>query len=338
MKIIHSTLANLLILFLSVIFFLPSSYAEDRNNRGLQIRGLVGGYEPDYTKSGYEAMLFYDGFNNLDLHAGYSFSDQVYYTRDKIYADGYFFYRPYSYLKLYLAMKDYDYPDDATLKRPNPDSSAYDRVPTIEMEVSHWLTKTLRGTLAYEYFRPDFFYDKDTSAENQKISAEIYYKPKIDFLRAKLFYALLKDPDPDTTEIKGRDNLKTPAGIAAGTDIHYRSSSLLGGGLEYVKDRWDIEMKYIPNRDLDNSYQYSILTGIKYELKEDLSVRLDHVYDTYSSKSSLSGETANVYMVSAYYALTPRIDLGAGYKYIDIPRGIENTGFFSLAYKTGLRL
>ncbi len=304
--------------------------------RGLQFRGWIGGWEPDYTKEGYEAMLFYDGLSRLNLYAGYSYSDQVYYNRKKVYVSGYYFYRPDSYMKLYLARKDYDYPVDVAVLKPNPDSNSYDKVPVAELEVSHWFIKTVRGTLAYEYFRPDFFYDQDTSADNRKISAEVYYLLPMDSIRAKLIYANLKDPDPDNTEIKGRDNLKTPLGMATATDIRYQTSSLLGGALEYDKDQWRGELKYLPNRDLDNSYKYSFLTGVGYELNPRLSTRLDYVYDKYSSTSAFAGNTAKVYMMSALYSLNDRIDLGFGYKHIHIPRGNENTGFVSLSYKTGL--
>lgn len=327
---------RVIIIALALFFMMGMTPLAAEEDRGLQIRGWIGGWEPDYTKEGYEGMLFYDGLNRLNLYAGYSYSDQVYYNRKKVYVSGYYFYRPDSYMKLYLARKDYDYPVDPAVLKPNPDSNSYDKVPVAELEVSHWFIKTVRGTLAYEYFRPDFFYDQNTLAENRKISAEIYYLLPVDYLKVKVIYANLKDPDPDKTEIKGRDNLKTPIGTAAVTDIRYQTSSLLGGALEFDWDQWSAELKYLPNRDLDNSYKYSFLTNVGYEFNPRLSTRLDYVYDKYSATSSFAGETAKVYMMSALYALNDRIDLGIGYKLIHVPRGNENTGFVSLSYKTGL--
>ncbi|MBI5039412.1 MAG: hypothetical protein HZC13_06625 [Nitrospirae bacterium] len=325
-----------IIIALSLFFVMGMTPLAAEDRKGLQIKGWIGGWEPDYTRKGYETMFFYDGLNRLDLYAGYSYSDQVYYNRKKIYASGYYFYRPDSYLKLYLAQKDYDYPVDPSVQKPNPDSNSYDKVPAAELEVSHWFVKSLRGTLAYEYFKPSFFYDKDTTAENQKISAEVYYLLPVDFLKAKVIYANLRDPDPNTTEIKGRDNLKTSSGTATTTDIRYQTSSLLGGAVEFERDQWSAELKYLPNRDLDNSYKYSFLTGVGYELNPRLSTRLDYVYDKYSAISNFAGETAKVYRMSALYELNERVDLGVGYKHIHIPRGNENTGFLSLSYKTGL--
>lgn len=309
---------------------------KDKFKRGLQLRAWMGGWEADYTKEAYEAMLLYGGFDQLDLNLGYSYSDQIYYTRHKVYASSYYFYRPDSYFKLYLAMKDYNYPVDPTVQKPNPDSNSYDRVPVVELEVSHWLTKRWRGTLAYEFFRPSFFYDKEETANNHKISTELYYLTPLEPLKAKLIYAILRDPDPDTTEIKGRDNPNTTIGTAATTEIQYRSSSLLGGALEFDRDKWSGELKYLPNRDLDNSYKYSVLADVGYQFTSALSARLDYVYDKYSSESNFSGETANVYMVSGFYKLNPKIDLGVGYKYINLPNRDENTGFLSLFYRTGL--
>jgi len=297
-------------------------------SRGVILRAWYGGWEPDYTKKSYEGMVSYGGFNRLDLNAGYSYSDQVFYTRNKVYASAYYFYKPNSYLKLYLANKDYDYPADATGK-PNPDSNSYDLGPTAEIEVSHWIIKSIRGSLAYEIFKPTFFYDKDTSADNSKITTELYYVTPLDYLRFKLIYASLKDPDPDRTTIKGRKG-------ATVTKAYYRTTSLLGGAVEVSSKKYAAEIKYLPNRDLDNSYEYSVLAGFQYNFTDSFSGKLDYVYDSYSANSNLPKEKAYVYMASGLYKLNTVVDLGAGYKYIDLPASNESTGFISIAYKTGL--
>ncbi|MBI3755875.1 MAG: hypothetical protein HY265_06930, partial [Deltaproteobacteria bacterium] len=306
--------------------------------RGLRLKAMAGGWEADYTKESYEAMLSYGGIDKLDLNAGYSYADQVYYTRHKVYANGYLFYNPNSYLKLNLAYKDYNYPVDPAVQKPNPDSNAYDIVPIIELEVSHWLRKDLRGTLTYEYFRPSFFYDKDSTADNQKVSAELYYTTPLEYLRLKLMYAVLKDPDPKRTKIKGR-GLNMPLGTTApATDIQYQTQSLLGVGAEYVRGKWNAELKYLPNRDLDSSYKYSLFAGVGYEFTDKITGRFDYVYDEYSSESNYSGKTAKVYLASVFYKLNPSIDLGVGYKFINLPTQNDNAGFLTIAYKTGLGL
>jgi len=296
----------------------------------------IGGWEPDYTKESYEAMVSYRGIDKTDLVGGYSYADQIYYTRHKVYASGYYSYNPGSYLKLNITHKDYNYPVDPAVLKPNPDSNSYDKVNIMEVEVSHWLTRDLRGTLAYEYSVPNFFYDRDSKAENHKISSELYYLPPIDYLRFKLIYALLRDPDPGRTEIKGRNNPDTPSGIATNTDVQYQTQSLLGGGIEFEKGRWDGEIKYLPNRDLDRSYKYSFLAGIGYEFTDNTKGKLDYVYDKYSPESNYAGKTAKVYLASIYHKLNPSIDIGLGYKYIDLPTDNEITGFLALVYRTGM--
>lgn len=308
----------------------------EKLDAGLQLWGWIGGWEADYTKDAYEGMVSYKGIPDLHLYAGYGYSDQVYYEREKFYVKGYYYFRPRSYAKVALSMKDYSYPDDSTLGRPNPDSTAYDRVPIIEFEVSHWFDRAVRGTVFAEHYRPEFFYDPDTKASNTKVGGDIYYIIGPGFLRAKVMFAMLRDPDPEKTEIKGRDNPNTPAGTAAETDIEYQTSFLLGGALEYVKDRWEAEIKVLPNRDLDSSYKYSILTYASYRFSDRLKGRLDYVYDKYSSESGFSGETAEVYMASGSYKLNERTDLGAGYKHIDLPDRTEDAGFLSLRVKTGV--
>jgi hypothetical protein len=137
-----------------------------------------------------------------------------------------------------------------------------------------------------EYFRPTFFFDTGSHADNIKTGVEAYYITPIDGLFAKVMYALLRDPDPDKTEIKGRNNTATAAGTATQTSVVYRTTSLLGGALEMEKGRWQGEIKYLPNRDLDNSYDYSFLTNVAYRFTSKISVRADYVYDKYSSQSN----------------------------------------------------
>lgn len=300
--------------------------------RGIKIWGWFGGYEPDYTTKSYETMIFYGGLDSMDIYGGYGYSDQVYYTRNKIYGKAYYFYNPRSYLKGGFYFKNYNYPADSTGK-PNPDSNSYDKVPSIELEVSHMFPEDIRGTLTYEFFTPSFFYDKDTRANNYKIGGELEFLFPIRGLKGTLVYAMLHDPDPDRTRIKGRG---TPP--ASATSITYRNTSLFGGSVKYTHEPWEIKFKYFPNRDLDNSYAYSFFTTIGYEFNNRLRGRFDHVFDKYSSQSNFSGKTANVVLLSAFYKLMPYMEIGGGYKYIDIPRGIENRIFISILYKTGIWL
>lgn len=316
--------------------------ADDLNNlrldRGIQLKAWAGGFEVDYTVESYVTALFYGGLNKTDLYAGYGHVDEIYYDKDKIYAKGYYFYNPDSYVKLLLRKEEYIYPVDPLLQKPNPDSSAYYKVPGVEIEASHLFTKSLKGALIYELNMPNFFYDRDSSAVTQKASAEIYYITPLDFLRLKLIYSILRDPDPDKTEIKGRDNHMTPMGVATATDVRYHISSLFGGSVEFAYGKWSAELKYLPNRELDHSYKYSIYTKIGYELTQDLSLQFDHLYDKYSSISNYAGQTANVYMLSGLYKLNKKIEVGAGYKHVDIPVKRQSTGFLSLNFKTGLGL
>lgn len=305
-------------------------------NRGLRLSLLAGGWEPDYTTKSYEAKLSYGGFDKIDLNAGYGYADQIYYTRHKVYANGYYFYNPESYAKLSISRKNYNYPVDPAVQKPNPDSTSYDIVPSVELEVSHWLRDDLRGTLAYEYFRPSFFYDKSAHANNHKVSAEAYYITPLKYLRVKALYAVLRDPDSGTTEIKGRDNPNTAAGVAQSTDVRYKTESLIGGGAEVVKGKWDLEATYMPNRDLDASYSYSILAGAGYGFTDRVRGRFDLVHDEYSTKSTYSGRTADVYLASVFYKLDQATELGAGYKRILLPSKKDNAAFLTVSYKTGL--
>lgn len=304
-----------------------------RLRRGLVLNLMAGGWEADNTTEKYEGMLEYGGFDRTNLNGGYSYSKNPYYSRHKAYANGYYFYEGNSYAKLGVAYKDYNYPTGPTLQ---PDSNAYDKVPSFEVEVSHWFSSVFRGTLAYEFFRPNFLYDKDSHANNHKLSAEAYYLTPVDGLKLKFMYAVLRDPDPDKTQIKGRD-LNRPIGDPApSTNIEYQTQSLIGGGVEYSRKRYNAELKYLPNRDLDSSYSWSVLAGLGYVFTDRVSGRLDYVHDKYSSKSFNAGKTANIYLASVFYKVDNRTDLGFGAKYIDQPAGSDQTVFLTVSYKTGI--
>lgn len=305
-------------------------------DKGLSFKAWFGGWEPDYTKTAGEVMLGYKAVPSLHLYAGGGYADQIYYETRKVYAKGYYFYENNSYLKFSAGYKQYTYPVDAALQRPNPDSSSYLDVPNAEVEVAHWFHERLRGTAFVEYFRPDFYHDSAAYANNVKTGVEAYYLTPLDGLRVKIMYALLRDPDPNKTEIKGRDNYATPAPTATRTQVVYRTTDLLGGALEAEEGRWQGEVKYLPNRDLDNSYDYSVLTYVACRFTERTLGRADYVYDRYSSDSNYAGKTAHVYLLSAYYDATPALTLGLGVKYIDLPSRNDGTGFISLSYKTGV--
>lgn len=313
---------------------------ELKRSKGIDVSFFYGGWGPDYTTDAYEVMLKYSGFDNLDLYAGGGFADQVYYDRTKYYAKAYYFYAPGNYLKVNPQYKDYDYP---TSKVATPDSNSYDKVPSVEFEVQHWITRELRGNLIYEFSRPSFFHDQDSHATNHKVTGELYWLSPYENFRFKGFLALLRDPDPDTTLIKNRTCLTynpgppvTCATFATETSVDYQIQALLGGAVEYSSGPWEAEVKYIPNRDLDSSYDYSILAGVGYDFTDRLTGRVDTVYDKYSAESNFSGSTANVYLLSGFYEVTPALDMGAGYKYLDLPDRKESTGFLTLTYKTGL--
>lgn len=309
-----------------------------RLDRGIKLMAWAGGFEVDSTVESYEAALFYGGLNKTDLYAGYSHVDEIYYDKDNIYAKGYYFFNPDSYLKLNLYREEYLYPVVPLLQKPNPDSSSYFKVPGIKIEASLPLTKNLKGTFTYELTMPDFYYDRASNALNHKATAELYYTTPLDFLKAKFIYSLLRDPDPDKTQIKGRVNYAISTDAATATEVRYHINRLIGGSVELSYGKWSAELKYLPNRDLDHSYKYSIFTKIGYELTQDISLRFDHLFDKYSSVSNYAGQIANVYMVSGEYKLNKRIAISAGYKHVDIPVKRQSTGFLSLTFKTGMGL
>lgn len=307
-----------------------------QKRRGFKVKLMAGGSEADYTKRNYEVSAAFSGFLKTDINAGYSYADQIFYTRDKIYANAYYFFEPTSYVKSGVSRKDYNYPVDPALQAPNPDSNSYDMVYAAELEVSHWFTPKVRVTGGYEFFRPNFFHDRGTSVINHKVSGDAYYITGYDPLRLKAMFSVLRDPDPSKTFIKGR-GLNMPLGqFATATSVVHQTQALAGFGAELQYPSLSVDLKYMPNRDLDSSYSYSIFAGLGYDFTDKINGRIDYLHDAYSNKSIYAGKTANVYMLSVMYAVSPYSDVGLGYKRIDIPNRIDNAFFVNLTLKTGL--
>ncbi len=326
-------------LMFALILQYPTAGAAENKDSGnkpqddrLRIDLWNGGWEPDYTKTAYEAMLTYQATDKLRLNGGYGNAEQVYYDRSKFFAGGYYFYEDYSYLRAHFNQKKYKYPITPGALAPNPDSSSYDKVPRYEFEVSHYFNKDLRGTVSYELSRPNFFHDTSTTITLHKLSGEAIMAASSIF-RPKLYASILRDPDSKKTEIRGRDNSSTPMGVATATNVAFKSSSLLGAAVEYVESAWNAEVKYLQNRDLDDSYDYSLLSNVSYRIDNSSTLRLDHVYDKFSTDSNLSGKKANVYMASYYYQFSPGTKIGAGVKHIDVPGQTEDTGFVYLRFE-----
>lgn len=305
-------------------------------DRSLRMDFWYGGWEADYTKTAYELMASYRNIDKLHLAAGFGQAKQAYYDRSKAYAGGYYFYQDKSYFRTFVTQKKYDYPVNPATLTVNPDSSSYRNEPKLDMELSHQLKQNLLGRLSYEISRPDFFHDPNTTVTNHKLGAELYYATAIPELRTRLYASVLHDPDPNKTEIKGRDNPLTPLGAATVTTVVYKTTSLFGGAVEYVEGKWEAEAKLLENRDLDNSYNYSLINKFIYRINDDRNLRLDYLHDKFSNQSHFSGRTANVYLVSYYQQYSPVLKYGVGYKHIGLPDRSNDTAFVFLQYKTGV--
>ncbi len=306
-----------------------------RARRGLRLRANLGGTEPDSSRTAFEVALSYGGLDRVDLHAVYSYVDQVFYASHKVGAAAYWFYQGESYLKLEPALKTYHYPTDPTVQQPNPDSNSYQQLPRVDLEVAHWLAPGVRAALAYGFFAPTFFYDPAVRAFNHKLSAEARWLPW-DLLRLEAVFAVLRDPDPDRTLIQGRPEPGNPAALAPATSVAYRTTWLLGGAVGLQGRTWNVELRYLPNRDLDNSYRDSYLLSGAVDASEAVRLQAFYIHDVYSSSSSYSGRTADIVMGQVRWQAFHQLALGAGGKYVDAPTRRGPTLLLSAEWRTEL--
>lgn len=305
-------------------------------DKGLTLDAWYGGWEPDYTKTAYEAMLSYRAIDKLHLFTGMGESKQVFYDRSKIYGGAYYFYEDYSFFKMFLSERTYKYPTLPGAVAPNPDANSYEKVPKLELEVSQYIDKNMRTTVSYELSQPNFYHDKGTKFTVHKLGAELAVNTPIPQLRAKVFTSILRDPDPNTTTIIGFANQAIGPTAATATTVNFRNTSLFGGAVQYVAPQWNLETKYMQNRDLDNSYDFSLLNKFSYQLTDESALQLDYVHDVFSNQSNLRGNTANVYMASYYKQHSKDIKYGFGLKHIGVPNNTQDTAFVYLQFRSGV--
>jgi hypothetical protein len=298
-----------------------------KRSRGLRINAWLGGTEPGTSKTAFNGDLGYVGFDRLELHAGGSWTDNIFYESSKGYAEALWSYSPDSYVKGGFTLRRYNY---TGASRPTPDSNAYELVPRGDVEVSHWIARRVRVGLAYQIFAPNFFYDKSTHIVNHKVSAEMALPLGGGFV-AGIFGAILRDPDPARTSISGRPVPGAPPGTvcpgagpgvcATATSVAFRNQALVGGSLGYETDRWGAAVKYIPNRDLDAGFSWSLVSSLDLRPLEKLSFNLQWILDRYSSSSGplFAGNYGNVYWGTARYQVIPTLAVSAGLKWVTNP-------------------
>jgi tetratricopeptide (TPR) repeat protein len=305
-----------------------------RRSRGLRLEARMGGTEPGTSKQAFEGELIYSGLNRLELHAGGGWTDNIFYEVLKAYTNAYWFYLPDSYLKADFTFRRYAY---GGAGGPTPDSNAYDRVPRLSLEVSHWFQQRIRAGLEYQLFAPNFYYDRSTRFLNHKITGELEARLGGGFT-ASIAAALLRDPDPAATLILGRPVPGAPAGTvctapgqldcAAATSVVYRNEFLVGGGLSYETDSWGASVKYIPNRDLDSGFDWSIISSVDLRPADKLSFNFQWVFDRYSDAAgpAFAGQNGNIWWATVRYQLTRPLALGGGVKWVTNPSPAALTG------------
>jgi hypothetical protein len=290
-----------------------------RAPRPFSLRADYGGTEPGTSRQAFEAVASGRPADDWQVDAGGTWSDQGFFESTRGFLTGYrFFNDGQSYVKADASLRKYQYPTDPAVQRPNPDSSSYEWVQRGELETSHPFTTWLRGTAQYQLFRASFFHDGSSWAVNHKVSGELEVRV-LPQLRVAARAAALRDPNPNYTQVRGRPVPTDRAVTAASTRVDYRWTGLVGGWAALDLGRVAAKVELLPNRDLDDSYAWSLLSTVDLRLTRAADLRLQHVHDEYSSVSTFRGRTAEIYMAAAGYAVTGALRLRGGYRWVDTP-------------------
>jgi tetratricopeptide (TPR) repeat protein len=293
--------------------------------RGLTLFSAYGGWETDTTTKGWQADLFYGGLDRIDPYAGASYADKYFYTRQSYYAKAYAFLSPTMYAKFNFAQDRYSYPVAIT---PVPDANAYQSVPTFDVELAGNLGRQFRGSVSYEFFSPTFFFDPGKRAINHKFGGELEYKTAWRPLSLRLQTAILRDPDPDRTVVDKLRHFVAPV---------YGMQYLVGGGADLSSPRFEARILMLPNRDLDRSTDFSVLSEFTVPFGQNLKLRAGHVYDHYSSQSVFSGEFAQVYKTGFSWTATKWMELSFGGKVVRRPVRNDQAIYVTTRFRLPIR-
>lgn len=272
-----------------------------RLRRSMHLFGSTGGWEIDYAEAATETGIFLGWVDWLDLFGGYSSVDRQFYRRTNLWADAYIFPGYDFYVRVGGRSKRYDYP--ASIKS-QPDENAYRNVPAVQLEAAYMHGDGNSLSLELEYFRPNFYWSPSVKANNVKVTAAVQNWLVRPFY-AKVSAALLRDPDPRRFAI---DPL-----TKAVQEFEYETLGLLGGAIGVEKGPMNIELKYVPDRDLDRSVRWSIFGKLSYRT-ENVGFQYDLLYDRYAQTEGRGFSASRVNMLTVFFSPAHFLEVRSGAK------------------------
>lgn len=269
--------------------------------RSLHLIGSTGGWEVDYARNVQEFGAFVGWGDAADVYGGVAQTDRVFYRRTNAWADAYLFPDYRTSLRVGARYKRYEYP--VTIN-PHPDATAYDHAVHVQVEGGYAYGADNSLSLEFEYFRPDFFWNKSLFANNFKVGASMR-NTIAGPVYGRLFAAVLRDPDPQTV-------VSDPVSGAV-TSFGYETVGLLGAGLGYDDGSLSGEVRYVPDRDLDRSLQWSVFARIAYRFGR-YGIQADLLYDRYPASGSRGFTGSRVAMVTAMAEPWEWVEMRGGVK------------------------
>jgi tetratricopeptide (TPR) repeat protein len=275
--------------------------SEIERRRGTHVMLGVGGNEIDFTRSVWGARAWYGGVDWLDIEAGTSQTDKEVYRRSNMWMNAYLFPHYLAYVRIGLQQKSYVYPQSTIAL---PDDNAYGTVPDVQLEVGYHYRGEDYAALEWEFFTPNFYWDRGVRARNYKIGGVVRNRIAGP-VYGQVFAAILHDPDPESFAL----DISTRS-IAS---FSYAPHTLVGGALGLTDGNWAGEIKFIPDRDLDRSLAWSLIGSVQYNTG-GVTLRYDGLYDRYPASSSRQAAAAQAHMLTGSFDVLPAFALTPGVK------------------------
>lgn len=261
------------------------------------------GVEQDYLSNLYYTSLAYPVLRKQDLQISYSYLDRTYYFRNRAKVELQHYFSLKTRLKFAFSNINYNYPEEV-----NPDNTSRTKSNDLSLQLNTFLSRSWQVQVGYQFSQTHLFHWPDVNGKAHFIQLGLQ-KNWTPWLTTEAGLAILHDFDPGVSD-----------------SLVYNNFTLFQGALFFNPLNWlNIDLRYIPNRDLDNSISQTYLAHTRLELSPKLALQFRYRHDEYRK-----GVLIDEYLGGLELDLFKRFKLMLAYKRIDGPVKQGNYVFINL--------
>lgn len=273
----------------------PNYKSASNGLRSLELANSLNiniGLEQDYLSNLYYSSVDYPILRKQDLKISYSYLDRTFYFRNRIKAELQHYFTLKTRLRLAYANTKYNYPEQV-----NPDNTSRTKSNELSLKINTFLSRSWQLELGYRFSQTELYHWQDVIGNVHLIQLGLQ-KDWASWLTTEAGLAILRDFDADVSDT-----------------LIYNDFTLFQGALFINPTNWlNIGLRYIPNRDLDNSILQTYMAHIRIGLTQGLALQFRYRHDEYRK-----GILIDEYLSGLEFDLFKRFKLMFAYKRINGP-------------------